>query len=34
MQVTITPQYAGKVWGIYDKARERELLYANRAHQV
>ena len=33
LKVTITPQFAGKVWGIYDKVRERELLYANRAHQ-
>lgn len=33
LKVTITPQFAGKVWGIYDKIRERELLYANRAHQ-
>lgn len=33
LKVTITPQFAGKVWGIYDKHRERELLYANRAHQ-
>lgn len=33
LKVTITPQYAGKVWGIYDKKRGKELLYANRAHQ-
>ena len=33
LKVTITPQYAGKVWGIYDKKREQELLFANRAHQ-
>jgi len=33
LKVTITPQYAGKVWGIYDKKRQRELLFANRAHQ-
>jgi len=33
LKVTITPQYSGKVWGIYDKKREKELLYANRAHQ-
>lgn len=31
--VTITPQYAGKVWAIYDKVREREWLFNNRAHQ-
>lgn len=29
----MTPQYAGKVWGIYDKKRGEELLFANRAHQ-
>lgn len=33
LKVTITPQYAGKVWGIYDKKRERDILYSNRAHQ-
>ena len=33
LKVTVTPQYAGKVWGIYDKKRQRELLFANRAHQ-
>ena len=33
LKVTITPQYAGKVWGIFDKVRQKELLYANRAHQ-
>ncbi len=33
IQVTVTPQFAGKVWGIYDKKRGRELLYNNRAHQ-
>ncbi len=33
LKVTITPQYAGKVWAIYDKKRERDLLYNNRAHQ-
>jgi hypothetical protein len=31
--VTITPQYAGKVWAIYDKKRNKDLLYNNRAHQ-
>jgi hypothetical protein len=31
--VTITPQFAGKVWGIYDKKRQRDLLFNNRAHQ-
>jgi len=33
LKVTITPQYAGKVWGIYDKRRNEDLLFANRAHQ-
>ena len=33
LSVTITPQYAGKVWGIFDKKRERDWLFANRAHQ-
>ena len=33
LKVTVTPQYAGKVWGIWDKKRQRELLFANRAHQ-
>lgn len=33
LKVTVTPQYAGKVWGIYDKVRQEELLFSNRAHQ-
>lgn len=33
LKVTITPQYAGKIWGIYDKNREKDWLFANRAHQ-
>ena len=33
LRVTITPQFDGKVWGIYDKKREREMLFNNRAHQ-
>jgi len=33
MKVTVTPQYAGKIWGMYDTKRQRELLFANRAHQ-
>ena len=33
LKVTITPQYAGKIWGIYDKNRKKDLLFANRAHQ-
>jgi hypothetical protein len=33
LKVTITPQYDGKVWAIYDKKRGKELLYNNRAHQ-
>jgi hypothetical protein len=33
LKVTVTPQFAGKVWGMYDKKRQQELLFANRAHQ-
>lgn len=33
LKVTITPQYSGKVWAIYDKKRGKDLLYNNRAHQ-
>ena len=31
--VTVTPQWSGKVWSIYDKKRKRDILYNNRAHQ-
>ena len=31
--VTVTPQWAGKVWSIYDKHRKKDILYNNRAHQ-
>jgi hypothetical protein len=33
LKVTITPQYDGKVWAIYDKKRNKDILYNNRAHQ-
>lgn len=33
LKVYITPQYDGKVWGIHDKKRSKDLLYHNRAHQ-
>ena len=33
LRVTVTPQYAGKVWAMFDKKRNRELLFNNRAHQ-
>jgi hypothetical protein len=33
LKVTITPQYAGKVWTIYDKVRQKDVLFNNRAHQ-
>lgn len=33
LKVTITPQYSGKVWSIYDKKRGKGILYNNRAHQ-
>lgn len=32
-KVTITPQYDGKVWAMYDKVRGKELLYNNKAKQ-
>lgn len=31
--VTVTPQFAGKIWAIYDKKRKRDVLFNNRAHQ-
>lgn len=33
LKVTITPQYDGKVWAIYDKVRGKDILYNNKAHQ-
>lgn len=33
LKVIVTPQYAGKVYSIYDKVKGKELLYANKAHQ-
>lgn len=33
LRVTVTPQMAGKVYSMFDKKQNRELLYANRAHQ-
>jgi len=33
LRITITPQWAGKVWTIYDKKRETDILFNNRAHQ-
>lgn len=33
LKVTITPQYAGKVWGIFDKQRSKELLYRNKVQK-
>lgn len=33
LKVTITPQYSGKVWALFDKERQKDLLYNNRAHQ-
>lgn len=33
LKVTITPQYGGKVWALFDKERQADLLYNNRAHQ-
>lgn len=33
LSVTITPQYAGKIWSMFDKQRNKDLLYNNKAHQ-
>jgi len=33
LKVTVTPQFSGKVYSIFDKVKNKELLYANRAHQ-
>jgi hypothetical protein len=33
LKVTITPQFGGRISGIYDKVRQRELIFANTAHQ-
>lgn len=33
LKVTISPDFGGKVWGIWDKTREREWLFNNKAHQ-
>jgi hypothetical protein len=33
LEVTVTPQWAGKVWSIYDKKRGKDILFNNRAHQ-
>lgn len=33
LRVTITPQYGGKISSVFDKKRNREMLYNNKAHQ-
>ena len=33
LKVTIVPSVSGKVWSIYDKKRNRDVLYNNPAHQ-
>ena len=33
LKVIVTPQWAGKVWTIFDKARGKDVLFNNRAHQ-
>lgn len=33
LKVTVTPQFAGKVWTIFDKKRGKDVLFNNRAHQ-
>ena len=30
MRATLTPQYGGKVWALYDKVNKREMVYNNR----
>ena len=33
LKVTSTPQFGGKVWGMYDKRSDREFFFRNQAHQ-
>ena len=33
MRLTITPQFGGKVWSMYDKVASREFFFSNPAHQ-
>jgi hypothetical protein len=33
IRMTLTPQYGGKIWALYDKLNKRDMVYANRAHQ-
>ena len=33
MRVTVTPEFGGKVWGMYDKVAGREFFFHNPAHQ-
>ena len=33
MRVSVTPQFGGKVWSMFDKSARREFFYKNEAHQ-
>lgn len=33
LRATITPQFGGKVWGMYDKINKKEFFFNNNAHQ-
>mmetsp|Transcript_10437 Transcript_10437/g.22914 ORF Transcript_10437/g.22914 Transcript_10437/m.22914 type:complete len:795 (+) Transcript_10437:25-2409(+) len=33
LRVTITPQFGGKIWGMYDKVNKKEFFFHNEAHQ-
>lgn len=33
LRATITPQYGGKIWALFDKKNNREMVYNNQAHQ-
>jgi len=33
LRVTVTPQFGGKIWGMYDKVNKKEFFFHNAAHQ-
>lgn len=33
LRLSITPQWGGRIWSVYDKARKRDWTFANPAHQ-
>mmetsp|Transcript_28353 Transcript_28353/g.62805 ORF Transcript_28353/g.62805 Transcript_28353/m.62805 type:complete len:740 (-) Transcript_28353:392-2611(-) len=33
LKVTITPQWGGRVWSLFDQRRQKDVLFNNRAHQ-